>query len=336
MRVSLNQDLPSAGRRLVLGAAALSLLACGLGLGPAALAQSPYPSRPVRLVAPFAPGGALDMIARGVAQSWSDQMGQTFLVDNRAGAAGIIGSTYVARAEADGYTLLLGSTTTHGINPSLYKTISYAPADFAPVSLIATIPHVLVVNPSLGVNSFQELLAYIKSHPGATFGSAGIGSPHHLAGEMLKSMTGIEATHVPYKGSAPALADLLGGQITFVSVEYTAAAQFINSGKLKAIAIATHDRVPGLNVPTYREQGLPGFEVTAWYGIYAPAKTPPEIIDKLAAGVSKSVQAPAFRDRLITLGATPVGSTPADMAVFQKKELALWSKAIKDSGTTAQ
>ncbi len=335
MHFAALQERPSASRRLLSKAFFLAALACS-SVTAHAQSQSPYPTRPVRLVAPFSPGGALDMIARGVAQSWSEQMGQPFVVDNRAGAAGIIGTTYVARSDPDGYTLLLGSTTTHGINPSLYKTISYVPSDFVPVSLIATIPHVLVVNPSLGVDNLQQFLAYARAHPGATFGSAGIGSPHHLAGEMLKSMTGIDVVHVPYKGSAPALSDLMSGQITFVSVEYTAAAQFIKAGKLKALAIATHDRVPGIDVPTYREQGLPGFEVTAWYGIYAPAKTPPDIVEKLSKGVAKSVQDPAFRDRLIALGATPVGDTPEEMAVFQRKELALWAKAIKESGTTAE
>ncbi|MDX3906934.1 MAG: tripartite tricarboxylate transporter substrate binding protein [Pigmentiphaga sp.] len=318
-------------------AAFCAALACQGAVGSAWAqdAAAAYPDKPVKLVAPFAAGGALDMIARSIAQSWSKQFGQTFVVDNRAGAAGIIGSTYVANAAADGYTLLLGSTTTHGINPSLYKTISYKPQDFAPISLIATIPHVLVVNPSLDVDNLQDFLAYVKAHPGATFGSAGIGSPHHLVGEMLKTATGLEMTHVPYKGSAPALSDLLGGQISFVSVEYTAAAQFISSGKLKAIAIASNERVPGIDVATYREQGLP-LEVTAWYAVYAPAKTPPAIVEKLARGVAAAVKEPEFRNRLVALGAQPVGSSSAEMTAFQNKELALWAKAIKDSGATAE
>ena len=326
----------SAQRIKTLACLSISLALCG----GSAWAQdtdpvAAYPDRPVRLVAPFSAGGALDMIARSVAESWSKQFGQSFIVDNRAGAAGIIGSTYVARSEPDGYTLLLGSTTTHGINPSLYKTISYKPEDFTPVSLIATIPHVLVVNPNLGVNSLKDFLAYVKAHPGATFGSAGIGSPHHLVGEMLKTMTGLQMTHVPYKGSAPALSDLMGGQTTFVSVEYTAAAPYIASGKLKAIAIASAERVPGIDVPTYKEQGLP-LEVTAWYAIYAPAHTPPEIVEKLSKGVAAAVREPELRKRLVALGAQPVGNTPAEMAAFQKKELALWAKAIKDSGATAE
>ncbi len=304
----------------------------------AASAQTPdpaqYPVKTVRLVAPFSAGGALDMIARSTAESWSRQFGQPFIVDNRAGAAGIIGSSYVAGSTPDGYTLLLGSTTTHGINPSLYKTISYSPGDFAPISLIATIPHVLVVNPALGVNSLPEFIEYVKANPNATFGSAGIGSPHHLVGEMLKGMIDVPLTHVPYKGSAPALADLMGGQTTFVSVEYTAAASFIDSGRLKAIAIAAPERIPGIAVATYREQGLP-LEVTAWYAVYAPAGTPPAIVEKLSAGVARAVQEPELRERLRGLGATPVGSSPAEMAAFQEAELARWRKAIHDSGATA-
>lgn len=313
---------------------AWSLVAAMLCAGGGARAEDAYPSKPVRLVAPFSAGGALDMIARGVAESWSKQFGQTFIVDNKAGAAGIIGSTYVAKSEPDGYNLLLGSTTTHGINPSLYKSITYKPDDFIPISIIATIPHVLVVNASLPVNNLKEFLDYVKKNGGATFGSAGIGSPHHLVGEMLKTMTGLPLTHVPYKGSAPALADLAGGQITFVSVEYTAAAQLIAAGKIKPLAIAAHDRLPGIDIPTYREQGLP-LEVTAWYGVFAPAKTPAAIIDKLAGGVAVAVKEPEFRDRLIALGAQPIGSTSAAALAFQNKELALWAKAIKDSGATA-
>lgn len=304
-----------------------------LSAGPV-LAQA-YPTHPAKIIAPFAPGGALDMIARGVAQELTAQTGQTYMVDNKAGAAGMIGSAAVARSEPDGYTLLLGSTTTHGINPVLYKAPLYAPKDFAPVSLIATIPHVLIVNPELPVNNLQEFLAYAKSHKGMTFGSAGIGSPHHLAGELLKTSANLDLVHVPYKGSAPALAALMGNQIGFLSVEYTAAAAAIQGGRVKPIALASAERVPGIDVQTYKEQGMP-FEVTAWYAIYAPANTPTAIVNQLSQGIAKGLKEPAFRDRLIALGAVPIGSTPEEMAAFERKELVLWAKAVKESGATAQ
>src|SRR3954464_603225 len=200
----------------------------------AVLAQA-YPAKPLHLIAPFAPGGALDLIARGVGQKLGEALGQPVVVENRAGASGAVGSEAVARAAPDGYTLLLGATTTHGINPALNPKLPYDPIkDFTPISLVATIQHALIVNPGLGVNTVQELVKLGKSGTPLNYGSAGTGSPHHLAAELFKSMTGIQATHVPYKGSGPALADLMGGQIQFISVELTAAEPHIKSGKLKA------------------------------------------------------------------------------------------------------
>lgn len=296
-----------------------------------------YPDKPVKIVAPFVPGGALDFIARGVGTRLGEQMKGTFIVENKPGAAGIIGSQAVMRSPADGYTLLLGATTTHGINPVLYKTKPYdALKDFEPVSLIATIPHVLIVNPSLPVNNLQEFIAYAKKNKGLAFGSAGIGSPHHLAGEMLKSRAGLDVIHAPYKGSGAAMTDLMGGQIGFMSIEYTAAATNIKGGKLKALAVASEKRIPGLDVPTYAEQGMANFDVTAWYALFAPAKTPKDVVEKIAKEVGVAVANPSFRESLVSLGAQPVGSSPAQLGAFVKKDMEQWAKVIKSSGATAE
>lgn len=321
-------------RRLImkLAAAALPLLA----IGSTAQAQQ-FPDRPITLVAPFSPGGALDLIARALAQKLNDEFGQSVVVDNRAGAAGIIGTQYVARAAPDGYTILLGATTTHGINPSLYSKLPYdAVNDFAPVSLIATIPHMLVANPKLPANNLQELIKLGKSKP-MSFGSAGIGSPHHLAGEMLKSETGMDIQHVPYKGSGPAMMAVMSGELEFMSTEVTAAMPHIKAGKLKPLAVAAAKRSPTLpDVPTFAEQGMPGFEVTAWYAIFAPKDTPKDVVAKLNRALAKAVRQPDVKEKFATLGATPIGGTPEELAVFMKKDIARWAAAVKSSGATAQ
>lgn len=289
-----------------------------------------FPSKPIKLVAPFAPGGALDLIARGVAQKMSDSTGQPVVVDNRAGAAGAIGSELVAKSAPDGYTLLLGATTTHGINPVVNSKLPYDPVrDFTPVSLVATIPHVLVVNAAVPVNSLQEFVRYAKSKPGLAYGSAGNGSPHHLAAALFSNLAGIETVHVPYKGSAPALTDLVAGQLQFMSVEVVAAEPFIKGGKIRPLAIATTRRPPGTVVPTFGEQGYPGFEVTAWYAIFAPAHTPPEIVARLNAEIVKAVENPDLRDRLTQLGATPVGSSPQELGAYVRAELDRWGRAVR-------
>jgi tripartite-type tricarboxylate transporter receptor subunit TctC len=294
-----------------------------------ALAQ-PYPAKPIRLVAPFAPGGALDLIARGVGAKLSDSMGQPVVVENKAGASGAIGSEMVAKSPPDGYTLLLGATTTHGINPAFNpKSLPYdALKDFTPVSLVATIPHALVVNPKLPVNSVPDLVKLGKSRS-LNYGSAGNGSPHHLAAELFKSLTGIQAVHVPYKGSGPALADLMAGNIDFISVEYTAAEPHVKSGKLKAIALATRERVPGIDLPTVAEAGYPGFEVTSWYAIFGPTGMPRDVTVKLSSEIHKAVTQTDLRERLQGLGTTPIGSTPQELAAFQRADIERWTKVVK-------
>ena len=308
--------------------AAFALVLFGQGVS----AQS-FPSKPIRLIAPFAAGGALDLIARGVGAKLAESMGQPVVVENRAGASGAIGSEAVARSAPDGYTLLLGATTTHGVNPALNPKLSYDPVrDFTPVSLVATIPHALVVNPSLPVNSVQDLVKYARSGHPLNYGSAGNGSPHHLAAELFKSMAGIQAVHVPYKGSGPALADLMSGQIQFISVELTAAEPYMKSGKLKALATATAERVPGMSLPTVGESGYPGFEVTSWYAIFGPAGMPAEVTGRLSAEIAKAVNETDLRDRLKGLGTTPIGSTPEALAAHVRAELERWTRVVKAAG----
>jgi tripartite-type tricarboxylate transporter receptor subunit TctC len=294
-----------------------------------AFAQS-YPTKPIRLIAPFSAGGALDLIARAIGQKLSDSTGRSVIVDNRAGASGAIGSELVARAAPDGYTLLLGATTTHGINPALNPKLGYDPIrDFTPISLVATIPHVLVVHPALPAKSVQELVKLAKSRPGMAYGSAGHGSPHHLAIEMLKGMAHLDLVHVAYKGSAPAMNDLMSGQIQLMSVELTAAAAYIKEGRMRPIAIAASQRVPGTDLPTVAEAGYPGFEVTAWYAVFGPAAMPEPVVSRLHAEIVKAVAEPDVRDRFRSLGATPVGSRPAELASHVRAELARWTRVIK-------
>jgi tripartite-type tricarboxylate transporter receptor subunit TctC len=319
-------------RRFLIPIAVVALLFINQG----AQAQA-FPNKPIRLIAPFSPGGALDLIARGIGQKVSEGVRQPVIVENRAGASGAIGSEAVARSAPDGYTLLLGATTTHGINPALNPKLPYHPVkDFTPISLVATIPHVLVVNPSVPANSLQEFVLLARSRPGMAFGSAGNGSPHHLAGEMLKMMARIDVVHVPYKGSGPAMTDVISGQLQFMSVELTAAEPHLKAGKLRALAIATAKRVPEVDLPTFAELGYPEFEVTAWYAIFGPAGMPDELVSRLSAEIVKALATPDLRDRLQKVGATPVGSSTAELAAHVRAELARWTQVVKAAGITAE
>jgi tripartite-type tricarboxylate transporter receptor subunit TctC len=289
-----------------------------------------FPSKPIRLIAPFPPGGEIDLVARGIAAKMTDSMGQSVIVENVAGAAGAIGSERVAKAAPDGYTLLLGATTTHGINPALNPKLPYdAVKDFTPISLVTTIPQVLVVHPSVPAHTLAEFVQLAKAKPGLPYGSAGNGSPHHLAAALFSNLAGFTATHVPYKGVGPSLVDLVGGQISFMSVGATAADPYIKSGKLRALALAAPNRLPGLDVPTFAEQGYKGFEVMAWYAVFGPAGLPPEITARLSSEVAKATNSPDFRDRLKSLGANPVGSTSAELAAHVRNEIERWSRAGK-------
>jgi tripartite-type tricarboxylate transporter receptor subunit TctC len=314
----------------------LAFLLC-VSAAPLANAQS-FPNKPVQMVAPFAPGGALDLIARSLAKEMAQEWGHSVLVDNKAGAAGIIGTQHVARSAPDGYTIVLGATTTHGINPSLYKKLPYdAVEDFAPISLVATIPHVLVVNPAVPASTLREFIRHAKDTPnGLSFGSAGIGSPHHLAGELLKTSMQGSMVHIPYKGAGPAMAAVLSGEINFMSIEITAALPHIRTGKLKPIALASRQRLAGLDVPTFAESGMPGFELTSWYAVYAPKGTPANVVARLNAAVVKAIGTKEVNERLSSLGAAPIGSTPEQLAAHTKAEISRWALAVKASGASAE
>ena len=290
----------------------------------------PFPNKPIRLIAPFPPGGEIDLVARGLGQKMTESMGQPVVIENVAGAAGAIGSERVAKSAPDGYTILLGATTTHAINPALNANLAYdALKDFTPISLVTTIPHVLVVNAAVPATTLAEFVKLAKSKPGLPYGSAGNGSPHHLAGALFANLAGFEATHVPYKGVGPSIADLISGQISFMSVGVTAADPHVKSGKVRPLALAAPARLPGYDVPTYGEQGYKGFEIMAWYAVFAPAGLPPEITSRLSSEVAKGTNSPDFRERLKALGATPVGGTSQELAAHVRTEIDRWTRAGK-------
>ncbi len=301
-----------------------------------ALAQAPaYPSKPIRLVVPFPPGGATDILARDVAQRLTEAWGQSVVVDNRPGAGGNIGTELVAKAAPDGYTLEMGTVGTHAINASLYAKMPYDPVkDFAPVILVAGVPNVLVVNPSLPVNSVAELIAYAKANPGKlNFASSGNGTSIHLSGELFKVMAGVQMVHVPYKGSAPAVQDLIAGQVQLMFDNLPPSLPQIRAGKLRALAVTSATRAPALpDVPTIAEAGLPGFEASSWFGILAPAGTPPAIVAKLNTEIGKWLATPEAQEKLRSQGASPAGGSPEDFAKHIAAETTKWAKVVKDSG----
>ncbi len=298
-----------------------------------------YPSRPLRLIVPTAPGGGTDFTGRLVAAKLSESLGQQVVVENRGGGGGSVGADNAAKSTPDGYTLLLGSIATHAVNPALYKKLPYDHIkDFAPVSLIGTVPNALVVHPSVPAKSVQEFIAYAKANPGKiNYGSSGVGSPPHLSMELLRSLTGINLVHVPYKGAGPALADLLGGQVQAMCTSLAGLINFIKSGRVRALGVTTAKRNPQLpDVPTIVESGIPGYEVTIWYAVFAPVATPRAIVQKLNTEMVKALNSPEMKERMALQGMDPAPSTPAELAAFVKVETAKWAKAAKDSGATAE
>jgi tripartite-type tricarboxylate transporter receptor subunit TctC len=294
-----------------------------------------YPTKPVRLVVPFPAGGTTDILARAVAQKLSEAWGQQVIVDNRPGAGGNIGSDLVAKSKPDGYTLLMGTVGTHAINPSLYKNMPYDHVkDFVPVILVAGVPNVLVVNPSLPVHSVPELIAYAKANPGKlNFASSGNGTSIHLSGELFKAMTGVEMTHVPYKGSAPALTDLIGGQVQLMFDNLPSSLPFIKAGKLRALAVTSGARAAALpDRPTLAESGLPGFEASSWFGVLAPTGTPRDIVAKLNGAIAGWLASPEAKEKLLAQGAIAAGGTPEDFARHIGAETSKWAKVVKASG----
>ena len=298
-----------------------------------ALAQS-YPSKPIRLVLPYPPGGGTDVIARPLAQKLTEQLGQQVIVDNRGGAGGNIGMEFVAKSPADGYTLLFALTAQYAVNPSLYPKLPYDPVrDYAPISLLANAPYLLVVHPALPAKSVAELVALVKARPGQlSYSSSGNGSGAHLAGEMLRSLARVEIVHVPYKGAGPAMPDLIAGQVQLSFITYTAAGPHIKTGRLRALGVTTAKRSPTLpDLPAIGET-VAGYDSAVWYGFAAPAGTPLEIVSKLNAEVLRVLAAPDFRSRITLEAVSPIGSTPEEFGSFMKSEIVRWAKVVKDSG----
>lgn len=298
-----------------------------------AQAQS-YPSKPIRLVVPYPPGGTTDILTRLVGQKLTEAWGQQVIIDNRAGASGNIGAEAVVRSAGDGYTLLSASTV-HTVNPSLYSKLPYDPLkDFTPITLLAQVANILVVHPSLPVKTVKEFIAFAKKRPGQlNFSSAGNGSAPHLTAEMFKMRTGVNIVHVPYKGAAPAMADLLAGHVELTFATAPSAVPYVKSGRLRALGVSSATRIPALpDVPTIAEAGVPGYEAIGWNGLVGPSGMQPAIVDKLNAEVVKIMLVPEVIKRLGDLGLEPRTSTPAEFAAFLKAEVVKWAKVVKDSG----
>ena len=310
------------------------LLAAGLSFSAGAGAQS-FPTKPIRFVVPYSPGGSTDTLARTLAQKMSDSMGQQVVVDNRPGANGNIGMEIVARAPADGHTIVLGYIANVAIGPSLYDKLPFDPVkDYEPVTLIATSPNVLVAHPGVPVKTLKDVIALAKSKPGQiTYASASVASVGHLTGELLNQLAGIKMTHVAYKGSGQAVTDLLGGHILLMFSGFSSTLAHIKSGKLRAIAQTGEKRSPALpEVPTIAESGFQNFEATAWYGIHAPAKTPKPIVNRLYAEFVKALKLPDVQARLSNLGFEISASTPEYYAKYIRSEIRKWEKVVKVSG----
>ncbi|ANN77971.1 Bug family tripartite tricarboxylate transporter substrate binding protein [Bordetella flabilis] len=313
--------------------AALVLAAMATGLAFNAAAQD-YPSRPIRVIVPFPPGGSTDILARTVFQQLGKEWRQSIIIDNRPGASGMIGTEMAARAAPDGYTLLMGSGGPLTISPSLYDKLAYDPVkDFVPVTVIATVPNIIVANTALPAHSVKELIALAKSEPGKlAFASTGNASPGQLAGEMFKAMTGTDMLHVPYKGSAPSVSAVLGGEVALNFTTTPPVVQLVKSGKLRALAVTSSVRVPDLpDVPTAAESGLPGYEAISWFGVVAPRGTPEAIVQKLHADLVRTINSPGVRKQIQETGSIPLANTPEQMEKMILDDTAKWAKVVKES-----
>jgi len=315
---------------------ALLGLAAALLLALAPLAQAePYPSKPIHFIVPYPPGGPLDTVARLLARKVSESVNQPVIVENKPGAGGNIGAEYVAKSAPDGYTILMGAVATHAINPTLYSHIPYDPVkDFAPVTELAWTPNVLVVNPSLPVSNVQQFIAYAKAHPGQLdFGSGSTGSAGHLAGELFKSMAGVQMVHVPYKGAAPAMQDLIAGRVQLMFDNLASSLGHIRAGSVKALAVTTAKRSSmAPQLPTIAESGLPGFDISTWFGVFAPGGTPQPVVQQLHDEFVKALDAPDVRATMKKLGAEPVGNTPQEFAAYIHSEAQKYARVIRASG----
>ena len=312
----------------------LRMLGLAVLLTPGAALAQAYPSKPVRLVVPFAPGGTTDVLARLLGQKLSEGLGQQFVIDNRPGAGGNIGTELAARSPADGYTLVMSFDGTMAINPSVYRKLPFdAQKDLAPVASVAQVPLLIVVHPAVAAGSIAELVALAKANPKRlNYSSAGHGSTGHLAGELFAARAGIEMVHVSYKGGGQAVQDLLGGQIQMVVTALPTVEGHLKGGKLRALAFTSAKRVPGApEVPTLAESGFAGFDVLSWYGVLAPAGTPPEVVRRLNAQINAVLQAPDVRARLAALGAEPTGGTPEQFAATIGADTVRWAKVVSDA-----
>jgi tripartite-type tricarboxylate transporter receptor subunit TctC len=316
--------------------AAISLVATSVS------AQTAWPAKPVKIVVPFAPGGTTDILARAMAPELSKAFGQSFVVENRAGAGGNIGADVVAKSAPDGYTLLMGTVGTHGINKSLYSKMSYDPQkDFAPITLVAGVPNVMVVNAekakAAGINNVADFIRVAKANPGKlNMASSGNGTSIHLAGELFKTMSGTYMTHFPYSGSGPALLALVGGDMDVMFDNLPSSMQLIKSGKLKALAVTSSERSAAVpDVPTVEQAGgaaLKGFDASSWFGLLAPAGTPPEIVNRIQQETAKALSTPAIKEKLLAQGAIPSGNTPQQFTAFINAEHKKWAQVVKASG----
>jgi tripartite-type tricarboxylate transporter receptor subunit TctC len=319
---------------------AVSVISFAALLASPSFAQSTWPNRPVKIIVPFAAGGTTDILARALAPELSKAFGQPFVIDNRGGAGGNLGADVVAKSPADGYTILMGTVGTHGINQSLYTKMSFDPIkDFAPITLVAGVPNVMVMNTekarTLGINSVPDFIKYAKANPGKlNMASSGNGTSIHMAGELFKSMTGTFMVHFPYRGSSPALFDLVAGNTDVMFDNLPSALPHIKSGRLKAFAVTSSERSAVLpDVPTIEEAAkLKGFEASSWFGLLAPAGTPPDIVNRIQQEVAKSLNTPAMKEKLLLQGAIPSGNTPQEFTTLIASETLKWAKVVKDSG----
>jgi tripartite-type tricarboxylate transporter receptor subunit TctC len=326
--------MPLTRRETIAGGGAAALLAAF-----PARAQGAYPSRTVKLIVPYPAGGTSDLLGRMVADQLKSGLNATAIVENKPGAGTLIGAEQVARSEPDGYTLLMATSTTLAINKALYKKLPYDPVkDFSPIALVAAVPFVLIISPEIPAKTLGEFIAYAKSKPGMAYGSAGNGSPQHLAAEMLKTAAGIDIRHVPYRGSIPAMLDIIAGHIPFMVMDLQPALQQIKEGKVRALGVTTPRRVAiSPDIPTIAEGGLSGYELVAWQGVVAPAGTPRPVIDQLAVQINKLVADPATREKLISLSLEPLPpSTPDSFAAYVKSEVDRWAPIVKASGAEAE
>ena len=318
-------------RRTIIRTAVLALCAAAIPFAPRAAAQA-WPSKPITYVVPFPAGGTTDVLARIIGQKLGPALGTTIVVENKPGAGGNVGSEFVARAAPDGYTILGGTISSHSINVSLYPKLPYDPVtSFQPITLIGTNPNILVVPASSPYKSVQDVTAALKAKPGSlSYASAGNGTSQHLSAELYKFLAGIDMVHIPYKGSGPAIQDVMGGQVPMMFDTSVVAGPHIESGRLRALAVTSGKRASAFpNVPTMAESGVPGYDVVSWQAIFAPAGTPKPIVDRLHAELAKILQDPEVRDRLAKLGLDPSGMTPAELTAFQRTEIDKWAKVIK-------